>query len=109
MAEPYGNTKCVEIELSEADVRRLRDGESQTVECPHTSNTIYLSIGKPTNETCDCCGQEIENGDYITPSISSSTLDRIENGGTIRYGTCHDDSDISIYVRGKWDFVGGWQ
>jgi len=107
MAKLRENTRCVEIELSDSDISDLRDGDAVTVECPHTGKTIYVSRNNAQPYECECCGQMIEPDNYITPSVSSSTVDRIESGGTIRYGTAHDE-DITIYMRGKWDAVGGW-
>lgn len=102
------DSRLAQIHLSADEVDELQRGETFTVECPHTGETIWLSRDK--TPVCDCCGQPIpDDEDPITPHVERKNLERLKSGGTVVFDTAHNDDDVTIILRMEWeDAENGW-
>jgi hypothetical protein len=108
MPEIKDDSRLAQIHLSADEVDELVSGETLTVECPHTGETIYLDRDRD-GPRCECCGQKIADDDAITPSIGRGNLERLRKGGTLVFDSAHTDDDVTIILRMKWeDAENGW-
>jgi len=108
MVETDGG-RLVSIVLDSSDLRAIDDGETLEVECPHTGETIYITVGSLGGYECECCGQRVERpDDAITPSARGLT-ERLLDGGTAVYDSVHNEEDITIVFRADHEACGGWK
>jgi hypothetical protein len=102
-------SKMVGVRFDRSDLDALRNGETLTMDCPHTDAKIFFSRDSPTPTACECCGAEVEKA--VTPSMRG-IVNRLENGDTVIYDRVYEsvgtDDEPTMVLSAEYDVCGGW-